>query len=124
MRQLKTFKVDYNKLYVPVFGKNKEWFEKSELPDGSIKINVWNKTYSTLELDLRKSYVAYGAHYGQFSLTPNVSEKELLLTVAVTRPSERYFKIIAITTNGVFDYSAINYRELNRTLQELLREYY
>ena len=121
---MKNFKVDYNKLYIPVFGKNKEWFEKTELPDGSIKVNVWDKTYSTLELDLRKTYATYGAHYGLFNLTPNVCEKKLLLTLAITRPSERYFKIFAISEKGVFDYSAINYRELNRVLQELIRAFY
>ena len=120
----KTFAVDVNKLPFPTFGKNKEWFETASLPDGSVSVFIWSRHCSEVQLDLRKKMVAWGKPYGEFELTPTIEEKKLLLTLAITRPSERYFKVLALSKNGVTDYACINYKEVNATLEKLIAPYY
>lgn len=118
------YSVDIRKLNVPSgLGKNKEFFERKSLPDGSVTVTVWNRRSVDVQLKIRKRYSLYVEQAG-FDLEPEITNKEILLTVVITRPSERYFKVFVINNDGVQNESFINYKDLNAFLQFLFKPYY
>ena len=132
MRLLKAFKVDVNRLNIPFCSDC--FLETFELEDGSVKINVWSAKKTNVELYVTNKTRKFQAYRnkteleetpcGTFELIPHIQEKKLLLTVAITRSSERYFQFITINNNGVGVAGLQSYKEINESLEEILNEYY
>ena len=115
MRVLKTvhtitldkIKTDNSPYFVERFKKN----------DGSVTIYVYDKQRAVIEFEKSKTNSYWRNPYGVFELNPVITERKLLLSILIKRPTAHKYQIAVSNEIGTEFVTVATYNDINEFIK-------